>query len=795
MKLIFFILYIICAWAQFDFNLCDPSHTCSQGEPCGQSTNYTYPSDRTGWRCDQGKCVAPQCSLIGQVTPNAFAPPCSAGFNCSSNFTCLQTSGNGTNTTAPSPVGITTSYLDFEFFQAGKQAGENCSQFLDRECSPHLYCNPKTLKCTEKVRFSPVCPASCNYSDECFEGICFNGTCARSGYQRNVGENCSAWIECFSGVCTNGTCTGVDCTNFNCTNQNYHCELLLNSTGSYPVCVPDYYAFNCNYSTHYPARVNVQTVQCVPKKAANGSCTNDYECLSNWCNPNGTCNGYFWNSIPVGRDCFTGFCAPGLYCNSNYTCAAYLQEGDLCNNTSECFTDLQCIQQNGTQRQCQRSPTIGKFCGWNSLGQHNCTVSFGESCVCFGTSTPRCVDVNSQEYHGRIQQSRQPLVTSSVGNVQLLNNAALKSSICQLASLGFDSDYASNIPSVLSGSYLRNKTGCNFVNAVPTLEDSVCRSQYAKYLCCSICSGLLEAHLSEYPNLNRNDKIFSGLYFGPIYTLTCGANPNITVNKDTCNGANVLSYNDIVNQLQCGSTFQPSYGLLEFNISIFDPSSLTQEYLEILILNYINSLGLPQPAVSSATVRSDNPFLFYVMIGYTGDSNNQTITLLSNSLRGSNFTNYLAQNNLPRASISAISIDSIIAPLFQQPSSEPLPNNLSPQPFPDNVPSSEPLPSTQPQPLPDLTPQPLPDNLSPEPIPQEPTTSPSDTITPISTPIQPVPTSPSGTITPISTPIQPVPTSPSDTVAPTPTSTSFAAKSVVVSMIILIASMVIGLSF
>jgi len=313
--------------------------------------------------------------------------------------------------------------------------------------------------------------------------------------------------------------------------------------------------------------------------------------------------------------------------------------------------------------------------------------------------------------------------------------------------------------------------------------------------------------LSEYPNLNRNDKIFSGLYFGPIYTLTCGANPNITVNKDTCNGANVLSYNDIVNQLQCGSTFQPSYGLLEFNISIFDPSSLTEEYLEILILNYINSLGLPQPAVSSATVRSDNPFLFYVMIGYTGDSNNQTITSLSNSLRGSNFTNYLAQNNLPRASISAISIDSIIAPLFQQPSSEPLPNNLSPQPFPANVPSSEPLPSspsTQPlptseplpstQPLPDITPQPLPDNLSPEPIPQVPTTSPSDTVTPISTPIQPVPTSPSGTITPISTPNQPVPTSPSDTVAPTPTS-SFAAKSVVVSMIILIASMVIGLSF
>jgi hypothetical protein len=699
---------------------------------------------------------------------------------------------------------MTTTYMDFQYFAAGKKAGDNCSTILDMDCSPQLYCNPLTLKCTDKVKFSPSCPASCNFSNECYEGTCFNGTCARSAYKRNIGENCTAWVECFSGVCTNGKCAGVDCTNFNCTNLNYHCELILNSTGSSPVCVPDFFTFNCNYSSNYPVRVNVQTVQCVPKKAANSLCSNDYECVSNWCYPsgNGTCMSYSWNSIPVGRDCFAGFCAPGLYCNTNYTCAAYRLEGDLCNNTSQCLADLQCVQ-NGTQLRCQRSSTIGKTCGWNSLGEHNCTVSFGESCVCFGSSTPRCVSVNSEEYLGRIQQSRQ-LITSSLGNVQLLNNATLKASVCQLASLNLDTNYASTLPSIISGSYLKNKTSCNFANLVPTLDDSTCRSQYAKYLCCSLCSGLLDAYLSEYPSLNRDDKIFSGLYLGPIYTLTCGANPIITVNKDTCNGANVLSYNEIVNQLQCASSYQPSYGLLAFNISAYNPSNLTQNYLQTLILNFISSLGLPQPSVVSVTERSDNPFLNYVMIGYTGASNTQqTLSSLSNSFSGSNFTNYLVQYNIAAASISAISIDTITAPLFPQPSSqplpnnnqtsqpqpsssEPLPNNLSPQPFPNNQspqPSSQPLPnnlSPQPnqnqpssEPLPSNPTQPFPNNLYPQPNLLVPTTP-----EPVTSPVTPT--------TPTSTPTQPPPNN---------NSPSFSSKSVVVSMIILIASMVIGLSF
>jgi len=408
------------------------------------------------------------------------------------------------------------------------------------------------------------------------------------------------------------------------------------------------------------------------------------------------------------------------------------------------------------------------------LGQHNCSVGFDETCVCFGSSTPRCVDVNSQEYLGRIQQSRQ-IITSTVGNAQLFNNATLKSSICQLASLGFDLDYASTLPSVMSGSYLRNKTSCSFANLVPSFDDSVCTSQYAKYLCCSLCSGLLDAELSQFPNLNRNDKIFYGLYFGPIYTLTCGSNPNIIVNKDTCNGPNVLSYNDIVNQLQCGSSFQPSYGLLAFNISVYNPSSFTEQHLEILILAYIKSLGQPQPSVVSVNVGSDNPYLYLVQIGYSGNSNNQTVTSVSNSLNGSNFTNYLA-NSYPRASISAITTDNIIG-IFPQPSSEPFPSTQpqpsspSPQPLPNNLSpqpanqTSEPLPSTEP----------LPDNLSPEPNPLIPVTP------------QPI-SAPSNPISPISTPTQPLP-SPTGAGAP-----SVAAKSVVVSMIILIASMVIGLS-
>jgi hypothetical protein len=465
-------------------------------------------------------------------------------------------------------------------------------------------------------------------------------------------------------------------------------------------------------------------------------------------------------------------------------CTAYRQQGDLCNNTEECLTDLQCVQ-NGTQRTCQRSPTIGKPCGWNSLGQHNCTESFGESCVCFGSTTPHCVNVNSQEYLGRIRQSRQ-LVTSSSSfdNAQQLNNAALKSSICHISSLNLDSDYASTLSSDIWGSYLRNKTGCNFENTVPTLDDPVCRSLYARYLCCNICSGLLDVDLSRYPNLNKDDKIFYGLYFGPIYRLTCGANPNITVNKDTCNGANLLSYNDIVNQLQCGTSFQPSYGLLSFNISVFNPSSLTKEYLQILISYYI-IMQHPRPAVVSVTMRSDDPFLYDVMIGYPGNSTNQTLSSLSNSL-GSNFTTYLSLNNFAGASISAITTDNILGSEFPtipnnqstpQPfpfnqSTEPLPDNLSPEPFSSDIspeplsnnPESEPLPSSQP----------LPDNLYPEP----------DSLIP-NTP-QPQPTASPTTTTPTSPTNQPPSTAPT---------TGFATKSIVASLTLVITSIIIGLSF
>jgi len=52
------------------------------------------------------------------------------------------------------------------------------------------------------------------------------------------------------------------------------------------------------------------------------------------------------------------------------------------------------------------------------------------------------------------------------------------------------------------------------------------------------------------------------------------------------------------------------------------------------------------------------------MIGYSGNSNNQTIASLSNSFGGSNFTNYLSQYNLVVSFISWIIFDNIIAPLF-----------------------------------------------------------------------------------------------------------------------------------
>jgi len=312
-----------------------------------------------------------------------------------------------------------------------------------------------------------------------------------------------------------------------------------------------------------------------------------------------------------------------------------------------------------------------------------------------------------------------------------------------------------------------NKTGCNFTNTVPTLDDPMCSSQYAKYLCCSMCSGILDAQLSLYPSLNRDDKIFSGLYFGPIYTLNCGANPNILINKDSCNSANVLSYNDVVNQLQCNASFQPAYGSLAFNVTEFNPSSDTSRFLEMLTLSYINWLGLSTPSVVSVSKSLDNPFLYTVMIGYSGNSNNQTISTLSSFFGSSNYTTYLSQNNFAGASISGLTIFNNIGQ-FPQNATQPLPNGLSPQPLSNNP---SPQSVNQSEPLPSAPPQPLPDNLSPEPNPLTNITTPEPSTSPVAT---------SPTSTPSQSPIAP---------------SSFASKSVVVSIIILFTSIILGLSF
>jgi hypothetical protein len=283
-----------------------------------------------------------------------------------------------------------------------------------------------------------------------------------------------------------------------------------------------------------------------------------------------------------------------------------------------------------------------------------------------------------------------------------------------------------------------------------------------------MCSGILDAQLSLYPSLNRDDKIFSGLYFGPIYTLNCGANPNILVNKDSCNSANVLSYNDIVNQLQCSASFQPAYGSLAFNVTVFNPSSNTSRFLEMLTLSYINWVGQPTPSVVSVSKSLDNPFLYTVMIGYPGNSTNQTISTLSSLFGGSNYTTYLSQNNFVGASISGLTIYNNIGQ-FPQNATQPLPNGLSPQPLPNNP---SPLSVNQSEPLPSAPSQPFPDNLSPEPNPLINITTPEPSTSPV-------------TISPTFTPSQPLPLAP----------TSFASKSVVVSIIILFTSIILGLSF
>jgi hypothetical protein len=310
---------------------------------------------------------------------------------------------------------------------------------------------------------------------------------------------------------------------------------------------------------------------------------------------------------------------------------------------------------NGNEYECAKSLTLGKSCGWNSAGLHNCSEEFGETCVCFGSATPYCVYVGSSEYTKKVQEYS-PKQFQGPDQVAL-EKAYTSASACQYSSGFYDPD----VPSILAPSFIKSKTGCSFSsNMVDSqLSDPTCNAIYAKALCCYVCSGIIDVYTSYYtsfyPDFPRDEQIFVGPYLGPKFTLTCGANPHITYDPDTCGTTNVLSYNEIINTYKCDGS-QPSFGVVSFTITVETPLTATST-LQAAIQSYLESQGL-EPTFASLVPSAEDPNTYIVSLYYVGESNNPgTLSAVSETLQSSEFENHLS-NYVPGTTVSDVTVAS-----------------------------------------------------------------------------------------------------------------------------------------
>jgi hypothetical protein len=343
MKVIILAL-LVCAWAQdqFEYNLCTTT-SCTISPRCGDAgyPDYLYPSDRSGYTCDEDtqKCIAPQCSSyvgFNGLFPTAFAPVgCPAPQICGTDFQC--------QAPPPQPQAGPTPHTPvyIGLFMSAGEPGEYCQ--YDTQCMAG-YCDTTKNQCVQKQ----ACPATCTNDNQCLEGVCVKGTCTRGGL-KEIGGKCAINGDCYSNSCVGEVCTGTDCSNFNCKNNGYWCNYERSLTASppyQPTCYPDYETFvsSCPIDTNYAVRNDTQTVSCVPKKAAGISCKSNVECVSNNCDVlnGGLCLAYDNNRIPLGKSCFGGICAPGLLCSFKYVCIKLGQQGDNCQGSFDCSAGLVC---------------------------------------------------------------------------------------------------------------------------------------------------------------------------------------------------------------------------------------------------------------------------------------------------------------------------------------------------------------------------------------------------------------------------------------------------------------------
>lgn len=707
MQVFILVIFLACAWGQYDTNLCDLTRDCSGGEICSDmsvSFNFPYPSDRSGYTCstDTKKCVAPQCSHYYGLYIDALAPQCGNSECIQDTYVC---DAPPEVIPEPEPLMPKPRISLVGFFQSAGNTGDYCTSSYD--CTG--YCDYTTKTCKAKKAFSPSCaPVSCASSEECFEGTCDTsiGKCARTNYRRTIGNTCLSNMDCLSNDCEAGKCSGTDCTNYVCPTGLY-CDYETSSSGVSVNCFPDYNDFisKCDLSKNFAKRVSNISVECTPKGKEGDTCDYniDNECTSGWCN-SGKCTGYSKDAIPLGKSCSSGYtcdtglmcsngicvngdvgspclsksdcdsglicnssalcaevakegddcatkldCDTGLICNSTTQCAPPLAEGEICGSYVDCNTGLHCSS-NDTDTICTSSSTLGKPCAWDSEGYNNCSTEFAEVCVCYGGG-PTCVSVDSSDYQAKLKSYEPIQVVPEPGT------ASASISVNQLcyAYVYPDLITVETLSSVLQGPYLKSQSFCNIASPA-AYNDPDCLSTLAKFFCCSFCSTLtdsINAVLKSYPNIDKDAPIFYSPEMGPILSVTCGGEPKAVLNVDSCDGPKLYSINDLT-KMSCDGATQPSYGKVTVTIAIpagTDPDDAGDE-IEQIINDLLASKGYETPTYYIVETNPDNTV--DVTLFFVGDKNDQSnLDTAQNVLKSSEFSDKVSQA-VPGAAVSNV---------------------------------------------------------------------------------------------------------------------------------------------
>jgi hypothetical protein len=699
------------------------------------------------------------------LLPTAFAPEdCESDGEYCSEFQCVTPPPIPEVAPQPLPVRPHPIIQVNSFLSAGA-AGDYCES--DAQCMG-AYCDTTKHQCVEKNGFAQSCPKTCTSDNQCLEGNCIGGSCVHQGYKKEVGGKCTGNEECFSGSCVSGSCTGTDCSNFKCENDGYFCDYdpLSTPKPNQPTCYPNWQTFidSCPLETNYAVRADVQLVNCVPKKAAGQSCTQNYECF-NFCS-GGFCTAYDKFSIPAGKPCTVSFqkvglCADGLYCSASGTCMtigkegdncasfsdcgtglicstglkcakpgkegasclsiSYCEEGLICNTslkcaplgqegascvktetqycvtglvcngatlkcsqlgkegddcsvskecttglicnsntkkcsqlgvegdaclvTSECSTDYICLQNPNLTLTCTKSPTIGKSCAWDATGKHNCSYQiYGEMCVCYDGG-PKCVGVTSEAYLTKLQSyvPKPPVIPEPEPEPDY-EELKIKPQAC-MGSI-FTPDPSIIYSSALDRSYISFKIGCTHPNT--WWLDEKCRSLFARSMCCNMCYLDQLSVQMEFDS----DTVFYSSQLGPYTKLTCGDNPQIEFNPDSCEGPQYLSWDEIMSRYSCaGKSY--SYGKISITVVGFSNTFTNQDTIKLLIEKQLDSEGLPLPVSTSFKTDEDgNTVVTLIYIGSA--SNGDNVSRVGDSLSSQEFSDSVS-NSIQGSSVSDVS--------------------------------------------------------------------------------------------------------------------------------------------